>query len=461
MATLEPVAAALQSEPARSVPRAALAHIPGDEGWPLIGRTLHILADPRGEVEKMAARFGLVYRSRVLGETSVSLLGPVANEFVLFDQTKLFSSTYGWEPILGRLFPRGLMLLDFDEHKLHRRALSVAFKAGPMKSYLAALDATIAARMRVWREARQPMLIYPAMKQLTLDLAATSFIGGDIGPEVDEVTRAFIEMVAASVAVIRTPLPGTQMWRGVRGRARLCAWFAAQVPLRRERGGDDLFSQLCRATDENNELLSTQAIVDHMIFLTLAAHDTLTSSLTSLVAMLASNAHWQGALREEVHAIDVPTGAPLSTEMLNAMPLCEMAFKESMRMRPPVPSIPRRATRDFNFGGHRIPAGTLVAVNPLFTHHMPEIWPEPDRFDPNRFTAAAERDRHRYAYIPFSGGAHMCLGLHFAYMQAKVFAFHFLKNVRVSFAPGYRPVWQMWPIPKPKDGLPVSLAPAA
>src|SRR5450432_1282238 len=89
--------------------RTSLTHIPGDEGWPVIGRTLAILADPKGEVERMSAKYGLVYRSRVLGETSVSVLGPEANELLLFDQTKLFSSTYGWEIVLGRLFPRGLM----------------------------------------------------------------------------------------------------------------------------------------------------------------------------------------------------------------------------------------------------------------------------------------------------------------------------------------------------------------
>ena len=173
----------------------------------------------------MAAAYGPVYRSRVLGETSLSLLGPEANELVLFDQTKLFSSTHGWEPILGRLFPRGLMLLDFEEHRLHRRALSVAFKSGPMKSYLAQLDAGIASRVARWRQ--QPpgaMLFYPAMKQLTLDLAATSFLGTDIGPEVDEVTTAFIDMIAASVSPVRTPWPGTQMARGVKGRARIVAF---------------------------------------------------------------------------------------------------------------------------------------------------------------------------------------------------------------------------------------------
>ncbi|HEX9159136.1 MAG TPA: cytochrome P450, partial [Rhizomicrobium sp.] len=419
--------------------RNSLAHIPGDEGWPIIGRTLAVLADPKGEVERMAAKHGLIYRSRVLGETSITLLGPDANELVLFDQARLFSSTFGWGTILGRLFPRGLMLLDFEEHRLHRRALSVAFKSGPMKSYLASLDAGIAERVARWRQRPGPMLFYPAMKQLTLDLAATSFLGTGIGPDVDEITRAFVDMVAASIAPIRQPWPGTQMARGVNGRSRVVAYFSEQIPIRRAGGGDDLFSQLCRATHEDGALLSNQDIVDHMSFLMMAAHDTLTSSLTSFVAALAENPQWQDRLRDEVMALGVAIDEPMTFDKLESMPLAEMAFKEAMRLRPPVPSIPRRATRDFSFGGYSIPAGTLVGVNPLFTHHMREIWRDPDRFDPLRFTDEAQRGRHRFAWVPFGGGAHMCLGLHFAYMQAKCFARHFLQNLSVSLPKDAKP----------------------
>jgi len=434
--------------------RNSLTHIPGDEGWPVIGKTLHVLADPKGFIEKNAARYGRVYRTHMFGETSISLLGPEANELVLFDQAKLFSSTHGWGSILGLLFPRGLMLLDFDEHRLHRRALSVAFKSGPMKSYLADLDKGIAARVAQWKAKPGEMLLYPAMKQLTLDLAATSFLGADIGREVDEITRAFVDMVAAAVAPIRKPLPGTQMGRGVAGRKRIVAYFSEQIPIRRAKGqGEDLFSQLCQATHEDGALLSTQDIIDHMSFLMMAAHDTLTSSLTSFIGELAAHPEWQRKLRDEVSALNLAADAPTSFDNLEELPLTEMAFKEALRIKPPVPSMPRRAVRDFTFKGFAIPGGTLVGINPLFTHHLAEVWPEPDTFDPMRFTKDAERDRHRYAWVPFGGGAHMCLGLHFAYMQAKTFARHFLQNLEVSLPPNYTPVWQMWPIPKPKDGL--------
>jgi cytochrome P450 len=147
--------AAGRAETVQPPPRGALAHIPGDEGWPLVGHTLSILADPKGFVERRVERYGLVYRTRVFGETNVALLGPNANELILLDSQKNFSSTFGWATILDRLFPRGLMLRDFDEHRLHRRALSVAFKAGPMKSYLEQLNAGIAARIAQWPRGRE------------------------------------------------------------------------------------------------------------------------------------------------------------------------------------------------------------------------------------------------------------------------------------------------------------------
>src|SRR3954469_19846172 len=329
--------------------RNSLTHIPGDEGWPLIGKTFDVLADPKGQVERQAAKYGLVYRSHIFGETSLVMLGPEANELVLFDQAKLFSSTHGWARVLGQLFPRGLMLLDFDEHRLHRRALSVAFKSGPMKSYLAELDAGISKRVAQWRAQPGAMLLYPQMKQLTLDLAATSFLGAGIGPEVDQITRAFVDMVAAAVTPVRTPWPGTQMARGVKGRRRIVAYFSQQIPLRREKGGDDLFSQLCRATHEDGALLSTEDIVDHMSFLMMAAHDTLTSSLTSFIGALAADPQWQTKLRDEVMALNLRADEPTTFDKLEAMPLSEMAFKEAMRVKPAGPSIPRRATRDFTF----------------------------------------------------------------------------------------------------------------
>jgi len=442
----------------KAAPASALAHIPGDDGWPIVGHTLVLLADPKEFVERRAQRYGQIYRSRAFGHTNVSLLGPEGNELVLLDSQKLFSSALGWDVLLGRLFPRGLMLLDFDEHRLHRRALSVAFKSGPMQSYLSELNAGIAKGLHDWPRGRE-FKFYPAVKQLTLDLAATSFLGQELGPELEAVKRAFIAMVAAAIAVIRAPLPGTRMGRGARGRALIVDYFNRQIPLRRERGGDDLFSQLCRATWDDGSLLSNADIVDHMSFLMMAAHDTLTSSLTSFVYRLAANPGWQEKVRAELRGLSLAAGEPLPFARLDDLVLTEMAFKEAMRLAPPVPSLPRRAVRDFEFKGFRIPAGTGINVNPLYTHHMPQLWPEPERYDPARFDIEASRARHKFAFVPFGGGAHMCLGLNFAYMQAKCFTWHLLNKFQVSIPPDHRPDWKMWPIPYPRDGLSVTLKP--
>jgi len=443
--------------------RHPLAHLPGEDGWPIVGNTLAALKDPVGHAGGMYRRYGPVFRDHLFGVRSVAMLGPEANELVLFDRDKNFSSSYGWGFLLDRLFPRGLMLMDFDEHRLHRRALGVAFKPAPMKAYLGALNNGISRRIAEWHLAgseqggTSDLQFYPAIKQLTLDLAATSFLGIELGPQANAVNRAFIDMVAAITGVVRTPIPGTQMRKGVKGREAIVAFFRQEIPRRRTGQATDLFSELCRATKEDGSLLTDQEIADHMSFLMMAAHDTLTSSVTSLVYLLGKHPEWQDKLRAEMHGLGLPPGAPLPYERLGELALLEMAFKEAMRINPPVPGIPRAAVRDFQFQGHDIPAGTRVAVNPLFTHRMPQIWPEPLKFDPLRFTAAAVRARHKYAWVPYGGGAHMCLGLHFAYMQAKSFFYHLLTTTNVSLPHGYAPRWQMWPIPKPRDGLPIRI----
>lgn len=446
--------------PALKAPgRAALAHLPGDDGLPLVGDTFSVLADPLVAFRQMVEKYGLVYRTRAFGQRTVGFLGPEGLGFLLSDQAKLLSSAEGWGHFLGLLFPRGLMLLDFDEHRLHRRALSVAFKAGPLKSYFALLNAGIAERLAVWRQSPSEFLFYPAIKQLTLDLAAAAFLGATLGREVEGIKRAFIDMVTAGAAVIRRPLPGTSMRRGVLGREVVVDYFNSQVPLRREQDGQDLFSQLCRATHEDGSLMTAQEIADHMSFLMMAAHDTLASSISALVHFLMLYPKWQERLRAEIDGLGLAAGEPLPFEHLDQLPLTEMAFKEAMRLIPPVVSLPRRAQREFQFGGHRIPAGTDIFASILFTHHMPELWPEPERFDPTRFSEKNARDRHRFAYAPFGGGAHMCIGLHFASMQAKCFIYHLLGASRIAAPAGYQPRWQMLPIPKPRDGLRVSLLP--
>ncbi len=432
-----------------------VGHIPGTDGWPFVGTTLTQLADPPAFEKRMVETYGRVFRTHSFGGRFIHLVGAEANELVLFDKDKIFSSEQGWGPTLNQLFPRGLMLIDGDKHRADRRILSAAFKPEPMRMYADALNAGIRARVAEW--AGKPFKFYPALKALTLDLAATSFLGIPFGPEAAKINKAFVDMVQASVSPIRSPLPGTPMARGVAGRNHLVAYFAREVPLRRAGDANDMFSQICRTTNEDGSYLSDLAIVDHMNFLMMAAHDTITSSASSMAMLLGRNPEWQMRLRDEIEGLGV-NDEDLPYDRLGDLPLTEMAFKESLRMMAPVPSIPRRALKPFSFAGYDFPAGTFVGIQPAFVHHMAEYWPDPERFDPMRFTPEASKGRHKYAWVPFGGGAHMCLGLHFAYMQIKILMWHLLRAHRIELASASGDKWQAWPIPKPRDGLPLTLS---
>ncbi|ABC64354.1 putative cytochrome P450 [Erythrobacter litoralis HTCC2594] len=439
---------------------ADIAHIPGEKGWPIVGHTFTQLRDPHAFTRRMVETYGKVYRVHSFGGWNVALIGAEANELVLFNKDKIFSSEQGWGPVLDQLFPRGLMLMDFDHHRIDRRALSIAFKPGPMRHYAGALNSGIAREVAKWDGT---MLFQPAIKQLTLDLAADSFLGIPWGPEADKINEAFVDMVQASVAPVRKPLPFTKMKKGVDGRAFMVDFLTRETNRRRaEGGGQDMFSQFATATREDGSLLPVDQVVDHMSFLMMAAHDTITSSATSMIHKLAQYPEWQEKMREEIFAV---TGGPdgsgtprnLEYDDLGKLELTEMVFKETLRSIPPVPSMPRRALKTFEFGGYRIPAGQHVGINIHYTHHSEEYWDDPFAFDPMRFTPELVKARHKYAWVPFGGGAHMCLGLHFAYMQIKVLMTHLLQRYRIVESEGYDPEWQAWPIPQPKDGLKIEL----
>lgn len=434
----------------------ALAHIPGEDGLPIIGSTLKLIKDPISFGRGMFEKYGSVYRTYNFGKDNVTLLGADATELVLFNKDKIFSSEQGWGPVLNNLFPRGLMLMDFERHRADRKALSVAFKPGPMKHHCKVLNEGIAERVSEWTGTS--FEFYPAIKSLSLDTAASAILGIPWGPEADKINKAFVDEVQASVGVARKPIPFTKMWRGVKAREYLLSYFTPQVKERREKGGEDIFTQICLATHEDGSLLTEDEVVDHMNFLMMAAHDTITSSATSMVYLLAKHPEWQDKVREECLSV-APAGQQLAFEDLGKLELTEMAFKESLRLIPPVPSMPRRAIKEFTFRNYTIPAGTNIGISPQFVHKMEKHWPNPTKFDPMRFTPENSAGRHKYAWVPFGGGAHMCLGLHFAYMQIKILMHAMLTQNRIvlSGGPDYEPKWQVFPIPQPRDGLPVRL----
>lgn len=433
--------------------KAALAHIPGPPALPVIGHTLTIARDSYGTQQEYIQRYGPVYKTNMLGVWRVNLCGADAMERVLLDRDGLFSSKGGWDA-LQRIYPGGLLLQDFDHHRANRRIMQAAFRASAIRDYRLRMTGAMADLLESWPD-DAPFCFYKAIKNLTLRLGGAVFMGLPLdGALAQKVNRAIQDEIHASLAVIRYPVPFTPMWRGVRGRQFLRETFRELIPERRATGGDDFFSQMCIARDEDGRGWDEDQILDQFNLLIMAAHDTTATSLSVMIDALASHPDWQDRLVEEVAGLG---DSPLDEDALGKMTQTNNVFREALRLVPPVPFIPRQATRDFQWSGYDIPAGTSISLNPGVTMLSQTFFTDPTRFDPDRFSPErAEDQRHKFAWAPFGGGAHKCIGMHFATLQVKLFVATLLRQRRIKRA-GTAPEWQRMPIPKPKGGLPVTL----
>ncbi len=449
MASIADNALKLPKKPSNKV-----THIPGENGMPVVGFTFHFLKDFHGLVNRMEQKHGPVFRYRAIMQDVITLTGPDANEFILKDENRNFSSKKAWDIVLEELFPNGLMLRDFENHKVHRKILQGAFKKHAMINYVEKMNPLFTQGIENW-PVNEKMRFFDHIKELLLSTGSELFLGMKMGAEAQKVNESFIAAVDASLAVLRAPIPGTTWWKGIKGRRYLEKFIGSLVAEKRNSNEADFFTQICHSKGENNEKLTDREIIDHMIFLLFAAHDTTTSTLTSLLYCLAKNPEWQEALYKEMQSLNKDE---VSYEDLDKLEKTGLVFRETLRMHPPLPTIPRRAINDCEFQGYKIPRNAAVGVVPLHTHYMKEYWTNPYKFDPERFNdERAEHKKHFYQWVPFGGGHHKCLGLNFAEIQSKVFLFHFLKRYRLEVPTGYEMPFQIVPLAVPKDGFPCTL----
>ena len=428
--------------------------MPGDGGPPFIGHTLNILRDPLGITRQYFDKYGPLYWSRMFGIRVVAYTGPEANQVLLRNVGDVFSSSGGWNFFIGKFFNRGIMLLDFDEHRHHRAIMQVAFRKPALVDYLGRMNPAIGRGIAGW-DTLADFRVLPRIKQLTLDLATEVFMGQQLGPQADRVNQAFIDTVRAGTALFRFAMPGGRWKKGLQGRKLLENYFREQLPAHRAGDGPDLYSQLCRAQDEAGNRFSDGDVVNHMIFLMMAAHDTTTVTLCTMLYRLAKHPEWQQRVREECQALNKPV---LEHADLERTPVMGMVMKEALRLLPPVTGIPRRTVKDTQFMGYHVPKNSFVMIAPLFTHQMKEYWTRPGEFDPERFSDARQEHRkHPFQYVPFGGGAHTCIGMHFAEMQVKAILHQLVLRYRLSVPDGYDMPVDYTALPVPRDGLPVRL----
>ena len=442
-------------------PGSGLKPVMGNNGMPMLGHLIEVFRGGPDYVLETYRKFGPVHYSKTPALNAVAALGPDATQEVFSNRNKDFS-TVAWQTVIGPFFNRGLMLMDFDEHMYHRRIMQEAFTRTRLSGYIKHMDAVATAVVaQDWPVNDGRFLFMPAVKELTLDIASVVFMGHEPGSDHELVTRiktAYETTTRAGGAIIRTPVPPFKWWRGLQARKVLEEYFIERVRQRRTAEGTDMLTVLCHTADDDGNTFTDTDIVNHMIFLMMAAHDTSTSTLTTMAYHLAANPNWQQRCREEGDRIG---DGPLDIDELDKLETLDLVINECLRLVTPLPFSLRRAVRDTQILGHYIPAGTNVTLWPGMNHRLPELWDDPECFDPDRFAEPrSEHKRHRYAFAPFGGGAHKCIGMAFGQLEIKTVMHRLLRNYRLELThPGYRPHYDNAGMPVPIDGMPIVLRP--
>jgi cytochrome P450 len=430
-----------------------LRPVGGDRGLPYVGRILAGKRDPVGLARSRYDKFGPVSWSNGLGHKMVSLLGPEAVGVGLANLDKAFGNGPGWSFFIGPFFHRGIMLMDGAEHLHHRRIMQQAFTQAKLEAYLEPMNAVVAEAVSQWR-ASNDFRIFPAIRDLTLDLAFDVFMGGaEFGSHKAEVNRAFVDCIKGGSALLRFPAPGGNWRAGLEGRKVLEKFLYDRIQDHRAGDGGDLFTALCQAKSEDGHSFTDADVVNHMIFLLMAAHDTTTITLSTMISYLGQHEDWRQRCRDET-----PDKPALSFADLAGYAGVDMVMKESNRLVTPVPLLLRKTVLDTEVLGQFIPRDTFVQLGTHFTHHMHEYWPDPERFDPGRFSPERREDKvHRYAFVPFGGGVHKCIGMHFASMQVKAIMHQVCRRFDWTVPADYTAPMDFTALPKPTDGLPINL----
>ncbi len=427
----------------------ALPLPPGTFGLPIVGETGDWARRPLNFAQTRAARHGLVFRSHILGRPCAVLLGPEANRFILSTHMHLFSSRAGWGEPITTLIGNGLSFLDGDTHRQHRALIQPALHARTIGRFFAAMEQAAAEHIATWVAVGR-LRMFMGFKQLSFALAAQLILG---------LNAAEARQVEPPFATFTRGLFAPPAWR-VPGLPYHSAWLAGQslrrtlrevVIAHRAVPHDTVLGMLIEARNEHGQGLNDAELVDELLVLLWAGHDTITSLMTWVVYELLHHQDIAEKLRDE--QARVVGNGPLEMAHLRQFPLLDRVLRETERLHPPAPGGFRGVVESFEYGGYHIPAGWTVMYSSLFTHRMPELWHDPERFDPARFEPERNEGHKPFHLIGFGAGPRVCVGLAFAQMQMRIVLSQLLRRTRLTLVPGQRFRTVSVPTAMPKDGL--------
>ncbi|MDX6603225.1 MAG: hypothetical protein QOF13_2427 [Solirubrobacterales bacterium] len=459
-----PVVRVLDDVRAEARVRRRGAYPPGPQQFSF-ATTLQAARDPLPLLLSLYEEHGSIFSVRLLHSPVIFMLGPEANHFV----TVAHPENFHWrESSFGDLIPLlGDGLLTIDD-AYHDRAREIMMPAFHREQVAASVEAMVAEATPAIGRLRpgQVVDVYDWMRGLAMRIAMRALLGLD--PDEAGKGAAAAEHFERALGFYGTDFhlrllrgPGSPWSKMVRSRAVLDKIVYGEISQRRtvpDESRLDILSLLVGVRDEAGEGFTDKEIRDQAMTLMFAGHDTSTSTLTFMMHELARRPDVVAKLCEEQDRVlggDVPDIEKLEREM----PYLDMVLDEVLRLYPPAWIGPRRAVRDFEFGGHSVSRGAYVNYCSWASHRLPEVFPEPEAFIPERFSRERKAALPRGAYVPFGGGRRICIGKRFGQTEVKLVATMLLQRLRLDAMPGRTMTIRQMPTLSPRGGLRMRVLP--
>jgi cytochrome P450 len=446
--------------------RSATVPFPPGDTRPSMARTRRFANDPLPLLLDAYERYGPVFTLRIFHGNVVFMLGPAANHYI----TVSHASNFTWRDshfrdLIG-LMGDGLLTIDGDFHRRSRRIMLPAFHR---EHILASAETIIDETVRAVEQLTPGSTVdlYAWTRRLAVRVAMRALFGVDPdGRQAQAIDAAGLFEEALSfysteyfLRVLRGPLtPWARLQRAAR---KLDILIYSEITRRRATGerGMDILSLLLDGHDEDGNTLSDLQIRDEVMTLLFAGHDTTTSTVSFMFYELARHPHILTRLLAEQDSL-LPNGRPTVSQLVSGeLPELEMVFEETLRKYPPAWVGPRRSVEAFEFEGHTVPARAFVNYCSWASHHLPDVFPEPEEFRPERFAPEAAAALPKGAYIPFGGGSRTCIGMRFGQLEVRAIAALILSRCTLALPSDFTLSIRQMPTISPRSGLPVVVAP--
>lgn len=438
---------------------------PGRFGLPLIGQTLEFLRSQRRNkswefFDSHVADYGEIFKTHLAGSPTVVTASPAGNKMVFTNENKLVNVSRA-ESVVKILGSRSLIALTGAKAKRMRQAISTFLGPEALQTYTGKADVSVRKFLEEYWEGKEQVMVYPLMKRFAFSLACEILMSRYEKQEQEMLLKPFATMMQG---ILNFPinLPGTRYRKAMNAanilRNQFKKWLEEtrrDVDQGKVLSDRDLLTCLLTYKDDEAKLLAEQDILDSILFLLFASHDTTTVTTSMMCKLLAENpAVLEDVWREqkEIAAGKKPE-EPLSWADLQRMKLSWRVVQETLRIQPPVQGAFRVAIKDFEFSGFRIPKAWKLYWTVNSTHWNPKYFPDPHKFDPSRFEGAGPLP---FTFVPFGGGSRMCPGNEFARMQALALLHHLVIRFKWKLVdPGE--IISVDPMPHPQKGLPIWL----